>query len=100
VWRRVGGVSQVLYAFAGTVDRTALRDVLEQVRRLIDAVPGRWQIECVATEAGRRHVATAVRELHQWRQVRANARRRAARAGQPLRAAATARRNEKAAPAC
>jgi hypothetical protein len=49
VWRRVAGVPQGLFTFAGAVDAASLRAVLQQVERLTRAVPGRWRIEVIAS---------------------------------------------------
>jgi hypothetical protein len=65
VWRRVAGAPQVLYTFAGSVDAATLRDVLRQVRRLINAAPGGWRIQFFGAELDdplRGDVAAAIRE--------------------------------------
>lgn len=66
VWRRVAGAPQGLFTFAGAVDATVLRAVMQHVHRLTRAVPGRWRIEVVAAglEGAPLHdVTTALREL-------------------------------------
>ncbi len=50
VWRRVAGVPQGLFTFAGAVDAAALRAVMQHVRRLTRAVPGPWRVEVIAAE--------------------------------------------------
>lgn len=49
VWRRVAGVPQGLFTFAGAADAVVLRAVMEHVQQLAHAVPGRWRIEVVAS---------------------------------------------------
>jgi len=48
VWRRVAGEPQGLFTFAGAVDAAILHAVMQHVRRLTRAVPGRWRVEIVA----------------------------------------------------
>ena len=49
VWRSVAGVQQGLFTFAGAIDITVLRAVMQHVRRLTDAVPGVWTIEVIGS---------------------------------------------------
>jgi hypothetical protein len=45
VWRRTSGRPQFLFMFVGRVDEDGVALVMQQVRRLIDTVPGSWRIE-------------------------------------------------------
>jgi len=49
VCRRLAGVPQVLFVFAGAVDAHALRAVMQQVLRLTRAAQGGWGVEVIAT---------------------------------------------------
>jgi hypothetical protein len=64
--RRVNDRSQVLFMFAGKVDLTALRAVLQHVRRLSHALQGHWRVEMVASgldAALLRDVREALRDM-------------------------------------
>jgi hypothetical protein len=66
VWRRVAGVPQGLFTFAGAVDATALHAVIQHVRRLTSRVPGPWRVEVIAAgldEPLLREVKAALHEL-------------------------------------
>lgn len=66
VWRRVAGVPQGLFTFAGAVDAAALHAVIQHVRRLTRAVPGPWRVEVIAARLDGlllHEVKAALREL-------------------------------------
>ncbi len=47
VWRLVAGTPQWLFTYAGAVDDSVLRAVMQHVRQLTRAVPGDWTVEVV-----------------------------------------------------
>ena len=64
-WRRVGGVPQVLYTFAGASTRQRCTAVMQQVRRLNNAAPGVGESSLFRGMDGplRQQAAAALREL-------------------------------------
>lgn len=49
VWRLIGGAPQGLFTYAGSIDATVLRAVMQHVRRLTNAVPGDWCVDVVGS---------------------------------------------------
>lgn len=45
VWRFVADGPQWLYTYAGAVDHAVLRNVMQTIRRLTEAVPGDWVVD-------------------------------------------------------
>lgn len=67
VWRFVPSGPQWLYSYAGVIDSAVLGNVMQTIRRLIEAIPGEWIVDVLVIGVDHALLRAMQDDLHAMR---------------------------------